>query len=47
MKGYEYEKGKYAIVEPAELKNLRLAGKKTIEIFLSFPGRVCGATDTL
>ena len=32
VKGYEYEKGKYAIVEPAELKNLRLAGKKTIEI---------------
>jgi DNA end-binding protein Ku len=32
VKGYEYEKGKYAIVEPDELKNLRLAGKKTIEI---------------
>ena len=32
VKGYEYEKGKYAIVEPAELKNLRLAGKKTIEL---------------
>jgi DNA end-binding protein Ku len=32
VKGYEYEKGKYAIVEPAELKNLRLAGKKTIEV---------------
>ena len=32
VKGYEYEKGKYAIIEPAELKNLRLAGKKTIEI---------------
>jgi DNA end-binding protein Ku len=32
VKGYEYEKGKYAIVEPAELKNLRLAGKKTVEI---------------
>ncbi len=32
VKGYEYEKGKYAIVEPAELKNLRPAGKKTIEI---------------
>jgi DNA end-binding protein Ku len=32
VKGYEYEKGKYAIVEPEELKNLRLAGKKTIEI---------------
>ncbi len=32
VKGYEYQKGKYAIVEPAELKNLRLAGRKTIEI---------------
>ena len=32
VKGYEYEKGKYAIIEPAELKNLRLAGKKTIEV---------------
>jgi DNA end-binding protein Ku len=32
VKGYEYEKGKYAIIEPTELKNLRLAGKKTIEI---------------
>ena len=32
VKGYEYEKGKYAIVEPAELKNFRLAGKKTIEL---------------
>ena len=32
VKGYEYEKGKYAIIEPAELKSLRLAGKKTIEV---------------
>jgi DNA end-binding protein Ku len=32
VKGYEYEKGKYAIIEPAELKNLRMAGKKTIEV---------------
>src|SRR5271155_4515750 len=32
VKGFEYEKGKYAIIEPSELKNLRLAGKKTIEI---------------
>ena len=32
VKGYEYEKGKYAIVEPEELKNLRLAGKKSVEI---------------
>jgi DNA end-binding protein Ku len=32
VKGFEYEKGKYAIVEPEELKNLRLAGKRTVEI---------------
>jgi len=32
VKGYEYAKGKFAIVEPEELKNLRLAGKKTVEI---------------
>jgi DNA end-binding protein Ku len=32
VKSYEYEKGKYAIVETEELKNLRLAGKKTVEI---------------
>jgi DNA end-binding protein Ku len=32
VKGYEYESGKYAIIDLAELKNLRLAGKKTIEI---------------
>ncbi len=32
VKGYEYAKGKYAIVEPDELKNLRLPGKKMVEI---------------
>jgi DNA end-binding protein Ku len=32
VKGFEYEKGKYAVVEPEELKNLRLAGKRTVEI---------------
>jgi DNA end-binding protein Ku len=32
VKGFEYESGKYAIIEPAELKNLQLPGKKTIEI---------------
>ena len=32
VKGYEYAPGKYAVVEPDELKNLRLAGKKTVEI---------------
>jgi DNA end-binding protein Ku len=32
VKGFEYEKGKYALVEPEELRNLRLAGKRTVEI---------------
>jgi DNA end-binding protein Ku len=32
VKSFEYEKGKYAIIEPEELKDLRLAGKRTIEI---------------
>jgi DNA end-binding protein Ku len=32
VKRSEYESGKYAIIEPVELKNLGLAGKKTIEI---------------
>jgi len=32
VKSYEYAKGKFAIVEPEELKDLRLAGKKSIEI---------------
>jgi DNA end-binding protein Ku len=31
-KGYEYEKGKYVIVEPDELKKLRLPGQKTFEV---------------
>jgi DNA end-binding protein Ku len=32
VKGYEYEKGKYAIIEPEDLKRLRIAGKDTLEI---------------
>lgn len=32
VKSFEYERGKYAIVEPQELKNLRLAGKRTVEL---------------
>jgi DNA end-binding protein Ku len=32
VKGYEYEKGKYAIIEPEELKKLRIPGKNTLEI---------------
>jgi DNA end-binding protein Ku len=31
-KGYEYEKGKYIVIDPDELKILRLPGKKTLEI---------------
>jgi DNA end-binding protein Ku len=32
VKGYEYEKGKYAIIEPNDLKRLRIPGKDTLEI---------------
>ena len=32
VKGYEYAKGKYAILEPDELKRLRIPGKDTLEI---------------
>ena len=32
VKGYEYSKGKYIIVEPGEIKNLRLETQKTISI---------------
>jgi DNA end-binding protein Ku len=32
VKGYEYSKGKYVIVEPDEIKNLRLETQKTISI---------------
>lgn len=32
VKGYEYSKGKYIIVEPDEIKNLRLETQKTITI---------------
>ncbi len=31
-KGYEYEKGKYVIIEPDELKKLRLPGQKSFDI---------------
>ena len=31
-KGYEYEKGKYLVIEPADLKRLRLPGQKTIAL---------------
>ena len=32
VKGYEYSKGEYVIIEPEELKNLRIPSKKTIQI---------------
>lgn len=32
VKGYEYQKGKYVIVEPRELKQLRIESKRAIEI---------------
>jgi len=32
VKGYEFSKGKYVIVEPDEIKNLRLATQKTISV---------------
>jgi DNA end-binding protein Ku len=32
VKGYEYEKGKYVIIEPDDLKRLRIPGKDTLEI---------------
>ena len=32
VKGYEYEKGKYAIIEPDDLKRLRIPGKDILEI---------------
>ena len=32
LKGYEYSKGKYIIVEPDEIKNLRLETQKTISV---------------
>ena len=32
VKGYEYSKGKYVIVEPEEVKKLRLETQKTIDV---------------
>jgi DNA end-binding protein Ku len=37
VKGYEYEKGKYAIIEPEDLKRLRIPGKDTLEIVQFVP----------
>jgi DNA end-binding protein Ku len=31
-KGFEYEKGKYLVVEPEDLKRLRLPGQKTVNL---------------
>ena len=32
VKGYEYTKGQYVIIEPSELENLRVASKHTIVV---------------
>jgi len=32
VKGYEYSKGQYVIIEPSELENLRIPSKHTVEI---------------
>ncbi len=37
VKGYEYEKGKYVIVEPAELDEIRMETNKTVEILKFVP----------
>jgi DNA end-binding protein Ku len=37
VKGYEYEKGKYAIIEPEDLKRLRIPGKDMLEIVQFVP----------
>ena len=31
-KGYEYEKGKYLVIEPEDIKRLRLPGQKTVTL---------------
>lgn len=31
-KGYEYEKGKYLVIEPSDLKKLRLPGQKVVSL---------------
>jgi DNA end-binding protein Ku len=33
VKGYEYSKGRYVIIEPSELDNLRVPSKHVIEVF--------------
>jgi DNA end-binding protein Ku len=32
VKGYEYQKGQYVIIEPSELENLKVPSKHTIEV---------------
>ena len=34
VKGYEYRKGEYVMIEPVEIKNLRIPSKHTIEVTL-------------
>ena len=37
IKGYEYEKGRYVLLEPEENKDLKLPSKNTLEIVQFFP----------
>jgi DNA end-binding protein Ku len=39
VKGYEYSKGKYLVIEPDEINNLRIESRKTLELsqFVSLP----------
>jgi DNA end-binding protein Ku len=32
VKGHEYEKGQYVIIEPSELDNLRVPSKHTVDV---------------
>jgi DNA end-binding protein Ku len=32
VKGYEYQKGQYVIIEPSELENLKVPSKRTVEV---------------
>ncbi len=42
VKGYEFEKGRYVIVEPEELDQIKIESTKTIEIEQLFR---CGRVD--
>jgi DNA end-binding protein Ku len=32
VKGYEYEKGRYVLIEPGELENLRVPSKHVVDV---------------